>query len=58
MGIKSCQHLKLQDTPKFSPIEIFRFENMPSGNPGAQHTSLISAQTNIEKVFFSAGFAT
>jgi hypothetical protein len=52
MGIKSCQHLELQDTTKFTPSGIFRFENMPSGNPGAQHTSLISAQTNSEKVFF------
>jgi hypothetical protein len=33
MGIKIYQNLSLQDTAKFTQIGIFRFENMPSGNP-------------------------
>jgi hypothetical protein len=28
-------HLPLQDAPKFTQIGIFGFENIPSGNPGA-----------------------
>jgi hypothetical protein len=32
-GCKIYQRLQLQDPPKFTQIEIFRFENIPSGNP-------------------------
>jgi hypothetical protein len=36
MYIKICQHLPLQDTPKFTQIVIFGSENMQSGKPGSK----------------------
>jgi hypothetical protein len=31
-GVKICQHLSLQGTPKFAQIGIFLFQTIPSGN--------------------------
>jgi hypothetical protein len=38
-GHNIYQQLSLQDTPKFTQIGIFGFENLSSGNPGLHQTS-------------------
>jgi hypothetical protein len=50
-GHKICQHLTLQDPPKFTQIPIFGLKNMPSGNPALKRRRKQKTNLNSNQLF-------